>query len=203
MDQVRSPSRTKRLAIFLAMWIAVTAVGFACYLMAYHISGFIEAHIAGDPWKPSWEWGLLTDQLAGINIGFPFGLIIGILLSNLLLNKFFHYRGLLLWGIVALVAGEAIAWGIWIYARPPVEWLGLLLLPSFLGTLVFNLRVEDTRTLTLAEGSEMLQAQSPSRIKRLAVFVGMWIGTGAIAVGGIILGILFLRTMSIGRKFIN
>jgi len=190
MVQVQSPSITKRLAIFVAMWIAVTAVGFACYLMAYNINGFIDASAAGNPWEPSWEWGEFTTQPAGIFTGLPLGFIIGILLSNLLLNKFFHYRGLLLWGIVAVVVGEAIAWVIGLLILSPVrllEWLTWLLVPSFLGALVFNLRAEDTRTFTLAKGSEVLQTQSPSRIKRLAVFVGMWIVTGHVAFGGIIL----------------
>ena len=114
------------------MTVVIALVGFALGLLAAVIGATI---LGGDG-----DFGALGGALGGLAIGYPIGVIFGILL----VNKFLHYRGSLLLGVIGSLLGAAFNYVL-------VEYLDLdlnmslllaivLLVPAILGTAGYHLR---------------------------------------------------------------
>ena len=190
--QVQSPSISRRLAIFASTWIIIIIAGFVIFLIACYFNVLIDTYITSDPWKPPLDWEEFTHQPAGAFIGLPVGYIIGILLSNVLSKKYFQCQGMLIWGIVLCIIGEAFAMGIRQFAGPTEFWQVSLPITSFFAALGYNLRIKSTKTPSLTENFEIAQYIPVSKTKKSAVFTSMWFGIGALGFG------LFFASILIG-----
>lgn len=111
----------KPIIKFITMFIGIGAsgliLGFSGALIGIQI---LEGELFG--------FGELAGALGGMIIGYPLGVIVGLVL----INKIFHYRGSLLFGITASCLGAAITISI-------VEPLNINLSPDLLFTLFFLL----------------------------------------------------------------
>jgi hypothetical protein len=124
--------RVRKVAAFLGMVVVIGLVGIALGLLAAVIGIAIQSG-EGD-------FKTLAAGLGGMVVGYPIGVILGILL----INKFLHYRGSLLFG-----ASGSLLGAVFNYAR--VEYLNLdlslnlllaiaLLAPAILGAAGYHLR---------------------------------------------------------------
>ena len=86
------PPRAGKVAAFLGMVVVIGLVGIALGLLAAVIGIAI---LGGEG-----DFGALAG-LGGMAIGYPIGVILGVLL----VNKFLHYRGSLLLGVVGSLLG--------------------------------------------------------------------------------------------------
>ena len=93
----KSPSVARRIARFILMAIGLGVTGIVFGLIGALISGKV---IGGN----SVGFGALGLALAGIMIGYPAGIIVGIVL----IKKILHQRGSLLFGILGSIIGAVI-----------------------------------------------------------------------------------------------
>jgi len=93
----KSPSVARRIARFILMAIGLGVTGIVFGLIGAIIGGKV---IGGD----SVGFGALGLALAGIMIGYPAGIIVGIVL----IKKILHQRGSLLFGILGSIIGAVI-----------------------------------------------------------------------------------------------
>jgi hypothetical protein len=130
-----TPSRSiKKVAVFSGMVIAIAIIG--------AIFGFLAALIGAQLLQDGAAgFGGLVGALAGMVIGYPTGVAIGIFL----INKVIRYRGSLLFGAIGSIIGVVFTIGLaeplGINNNPDLLWALILLLPPLLGTIGFHLRV--------------------------------------------------------------
>jgi hypothetical protein len=125
-DQPRAP--VKKIAAFSGMVIGTAFVGLLFGFVPYFIGASIlpEGSLSG-----------LIGAIVSVVIGYPIGVIIGLLL----VGRLFHYRGSLLLGAVGSILGGALVIGLsYLSLIPGLEYTSFLVLPPLLGTTGFHLR---------------------------------------------------------------
>lgn len=121
------------MAAFAGMVIGTAFAGLLFGLSAALIgASILRGEVAG--------FGDLVGAIGGMVIGYPIGVIVGILL----VNKLLHYRGSLLLGGLGSILGGAITIGLaeplGLNLNPNLLWASFLLAPPLLGTIGFHLR---------------------------------------------------------------
>lgn len=107
----------KFIIMFIGIGVSGLILGFSGALVGIQI---LERELFG--------FGELAGALGGMIIGYPLGVIVGLIL----VNKILHHRGSLLFGITASCLGAAITIGL-------VEPININLSPDLLFTLFFLL----------------------------------------------------------------
>ena len=132
-----SPKERKAAAL-AGMVVGAGGLGFAFFLIVYHIALHIlvlEATRKG----AMIEWqGIPAAFIAAI-----VGPLIGVIVGILLVNKLLHYRGSLLFGILGCIFGEALVVGLLFFgplgsADGWLQSIGILLAAPLFGTLGFH-----------------------------------------------------------------
>jgi len=121
MTQQKQQSTAKKIVTFIGIVIGIGIFGvFFGFVAALLGAWIMQGRLFG--------LGGLAGALGGIIIGYPLGVIIGIIV----VKRIFHYQGSILLGIVGVVLGGAITIGL---AEP----LNLNLNPTVLFTVFFLL----------------------------------------------------------------
>ena len=131
--QVTASKIARRVAGFGGMVFAIAIIG--------AIFGFVAAVIGAQLLQDGAAgFGGLVGAIAGMVIGYPIGVVIGIFL----INKVLRYRGSLLFGAIGSIIGAVFIIGLaeplGLNNNPDLLWALILLLPPFLGTAGFCLR---------------------------------------------------------------
>ena len=115
--------------MFVGISISGLIFGFLAAFLGVQL---LEGEIAG--------FGSLVGAIAGMMIGYPLGIAIGMFL----INKFFHYPGSLLFGFIGVILGAIIPFvlsePLSLNNSPDILWIIIIILPSLFGAIGFHLR---------------------------------------------------------------
>ncbi len=138
MPQGQPRAPVKKIAAFVVVVIATAFAGL--------LFGSATVLIVASALPPD-DMGSLGGVIVSVVIGYPIGVILGLLL----VGRLFHYRGSLWLGAVGSILGGALggalligSWypfGLWYSSLSPgLEYTSFLVLPPLLGTTGFHLR---------------------------------------------------------------
>ena len=128
-----APAISRRIVVFISMLLAIAIVG--------AVFGFLAAMLGAQLLKDDFtNLSGIAGILAGMVVGYPLGVAIGIFLFNKVLN----YRGSLLFGAIGSVLAAAFLIGLAeplnLNNNPDLLWILIVITSPLIGTFGFHLK---------------------------------------------------------------